>query len=263
MYADIKVNNGAVSIHVYSGWNSDSHVKLMGATYPIVPAGTIVSKLSIKPPKGLQGIAFFCKVEEPRRMGSGKTAYLDDTPQLSASVLLSWEEGDKLIVKADEDMSASELAKFNSFVRLDVDVLVTDTNRKIAYVSNLPAHALTDLMWTYKSVAMEAILQYITKKLTLEDLDQRATAEQHARDELVKLRKEGRRLDNENKRVFKKAEELYDQVQRLKEDNRSLVGMLTGRWFYKLLKHFPAKFRTKAFDDFVKAIDSVTTYPYL
>lgn len=188
MYSEIKVAQKTAVIHVHSGYGSGPYIKLIGSTFPIVPAGTVVDKLSVKVPDGLQGVAFFCKVEEPRRVGSGKTAYLDLTPRLSTSVLLIWEEDDKLIVKADKDMSESELARFNPFVRSYVDLLVVDLDRKIVYVLDLLPRKAVDPMWTYKSISMEAILDYITKRLTLEELDQRANFEQRACDELMQLR---------------------------------------------------------------------------
>jgi len=260
MYSEINVAEKTATIRVYSGYGPGPHIKLTGSTFPIVPAGTIVDKLSVKVPDGLQGIAFFCRVEEPQRRGSGKTAYLDYTPQLSTSVLLIWEEDDgKLIVKADKDMSASELARFNSFIRSDVDVFVVDSERKIAYSSFLPNKAV-DPTWTYKSVSVEAILYYITKKLTMEQLDERVTSEQRARDKVQELRETNRFLDNENRRVMGRAEELFDQVRELqaKEEahSRIIATLMTSKGLYKLLKRLPVKFRPKAFDGFVGAMDS-------
>lgn len=251
MYSEIKVAEKTAAVHVYSGWGSGPHIKLIGSTFPIVPAGTIVDKLSVKVPDGLQGVAFFCKVEEPRRMGGGKTAYLDHTPRLSASVLLSWEEGnDKLIVKADKDMSASELAKFNSFVRSDADVLVVDSERKIAYVSDLLPRKAVDPAWAYKSVSMEAILEYITKKLTMEQLDERATSEQRARDELRELRDQNRRLEADNN--FLKEH----RATAVTAHNELIGTLMKAEGLYKFLKRLPVKFRPRAFDGFVEAMDS-------
>jgi len=250
MYSEIKVAEKTAAVHVYSGWGSGPHIKLIGSTFPIVPAGTIVDKLSVKVPDGLQGITFFCKVEEPRRMGSGKTAYLDHTPQISASVLLSWEDDGKLIVKADEDMSASELGKFNSFVRSDADVLVVDSERKIAYISDLLPRKAVDSAWTYKSVPMEAILEYITKKLTMEQLDGRATSEQQARDELRELRDQNHVLQNS-------VGHLEERRATAVTAHNELIGtLMKSGGLYKFLKRLPAKFRPKAFDGFVEAMDS-------
>lgn len=190
MYSQINVEGKVATIHVCSGWGSSGYVKLVGSTFPIVPAGTIVDKLSANVPDGLHATAFYCRVDGPRRMGSGKTAYLDDTPLISNSVLLGWEEDDKSFIRADKDMSAAELARFNSFVRSDTDVLVVDTDRRIVYAPDSMRSNNLDPMWTYKSVSMNTILEYITKKLTLEELDQRATSEQRARDELREIKEE-------------------------------------------------------------------------
>jgi hypothetical protein len=237
MHSEIKVADKTVAMILYSGWGPGPHIKLTGATFPVVPAGTIVEKLSFRVPDGLHGLAFFCKVDEPQRKGSGKTAYLDYTPQLSCSVLLSWEEDDKLIVKADKDMATAELARFNPFVRSEADVLVVDTNRKIAYVSNVLPRNAVDPMWMYKSVAMDTILEYITKRLTMQELDQRAASEQQARDELLELRDTVAHLVGETDRMTK--------------------TLMKSERFYKWLERLPAKWRPKALTGFVEAMESL------
>lgn len=223
MYSQINVADKTATLKVYSGWGSGPHVKLIGSTYPIVPAGTVVDKLSMKVPDGLHAVAFFCRVDEPRRMGSGKTAYLDRTPCISSSVLLSWEEDGKLIIKADKDISATELAKFNPFVRSDTDILVTDTDHKVAYVSNTLPHSAVDPVWTYKFVSTDAILEYITKKLTLEELNDKATSEQQAYDELQELRDKAAELDR-TRREYNCFAMLLDDL------NRYRNGVLRSRW---------------------------------
>lgn len=251
MYSEIKVAEKTVVIRVPSGCVSNSHTKLIGSTFPIVPVGTTVEKLSVKVPDGLQGIAFFCEVEGPREVGSGKTARLDYTPQLSTSVLLSWgEENGKLIVKADEDMSASELAKFNSFVRSDTNVLIVDSERKIAYVSGLLLREAVDPDWTYKLVSMEAILKRITKELTMEQLDEQATSEQRARDELLELRDQNCRLEADSN-ILKKhcvtADAAYNE----------LVGtLMKSARLCKFLKCIPVKIRPNMLSGFIEAMDS-------
>lgn len=187
MYTQIQVADKTASVQVFSGWGSGPYIKLIGATFSVVPVGTIVDKLSIKVPEGLHALAFFCRVAGPHQIGSGKMAYLDHNTKVSSSVLLIWENDGKVFVKADDDMTAQELSRFNSFVRSDTDILVVDAERKIAYISDLLPRKAVDSTWTYKSVSMEAILEYITKKITMEQLDERATSEQWARDELQEL----------------------------------------------------------------------------
>ena len=190
-------------------------------------------------------------------MGSGKTAYLDHTPQISASVLLSWEENSKPIVKADKDMSASELAQFNPFVRSDADVLVVDSERTIVYMSDLLPHKAADSAWTYKFVPMKAILEYITKKLTMEQLDERATSEQKARDELSELRGQNCVLQGTCDRQKYQSALDNKHYNNLALAYNELTRALTkSEGLHKLLECLPAKFRPKAFDGFVEAMGS-------
>lgn len=262
MHSYIQVANKIASVEVSSGFGV-GHIKLTGATFPIVPSGTIVDKLSIRLPEGLHALAFSCRVEGPHRMGSGKMAYLDNTPYISASVLLVWEEDDKLIVKADRNVSAAELAKFNPFTRSDADILVVDTEHKIVYIST-PFCGSVDPEWTYKSVSMKAILKYITKKLTMEQLDERATSEQEARDELRELRDQKCGLQNLVDYLTVKVERLETEnnlIEKQRAATNTILNGLTGalmksKGLYKLLKRLPAMFRPKAFDGFVEAMDS-------
>ena len=264
MHAYINVADRTAGVNVHSGCGPGHHVMLIGATFPVVPTGTVVDKLALKVPEGLQALAFFCKVEGPHRMGSGKATYLDHNPKISSSVLLAWEEEGKLLVKADDDMKAPELSKFNPFVRSDADVLVVDADRKIAYVSDLLPRKTVDLSWTYKTVSMDAILDYITKKLNMEELDQRATSEQQARDELRELRGQNRALQNSVDHLTAKANGLETDNDFLEERratavtaHNNLIGtLMKSEGLYKFLKRLPAKFRPKAFDGFVEAMDS-------
>ena len=188
MHSTITIDeNRNASIHVYSGWGSGPHVKLIGSTYPIVPVGTIVDKLSVKVPDGLNAIAFFCRVTEPRRIGSGKTAYLDHTPIESTSILFSWEKDGKFFIKAKEDMAVAELSQFNPFLVSDTDILVVDSDRKSAYTTNTHGNG-KDPAWNYKLVSMDTLLMYITKALSLAELDEHATSERLVHDELLELR---------------------------------------------------------------------------
>ena len=256
MLSEIKVTEKTVSLWVYSGWNTGSYIKLIGSTFPVVPIGTIVEKLSIKVPEGLHSLAFFCRAEGPHQMGSGKTAYLDSKPHLSASLLLSWKDDGKLFVKDDKNMSAGELAKFNSFVRSDVDIFVVNTEKKIAYVSDLLCHKIVDPAWTYKSVSMEALLEYITKKLTMEQLDERATSEQRAIDGLRDLRDVVDKMSREMSLSVKENDFLKKQRSTAITDyNEIIITLMKSERLYKFLKRLPSKFRPKAFDGFVKAID--------
>lgn len=200
MYCTVEVleEDKSVSLHVCSGWGAGPHVRLAGATFPVAPAGTIVDKLTFGIPPGLNAATFFCRVNEPRRKGSGRTAYLDTTPLTSSCVLLSWLQDDgKVIAKPDEKMSAKELMMFNPFIRSDVDVIVINAERKISYSSGIPK--VTDPGWTHKAVAMDHLLAYITKRITLEELEAFSVAEQKACDELAVLQAKhwilGRKLD--------------------------------------------------------------------
>jgi hypothetical protein len=166
-------------------------------------------------------------------------------------VLLSWEEDDgKLIVKADDNMSAAELAKFNSFVRSDSDILVVNTEHKIAYVSDLLPRKNVDPAWTYKSVSMDAILEYITKKLTMEELDERATSEQRMRDEMLELRGQNRRLEIDNDFLEERRSAAVTAHSKL------IVALMKSEGLYKFIKRLPAKFRPRVFDGFVEAMNS-------
>lgn len=258
MYSEIKVAEKTASIRVFSGEGPGPHITLLGATFPVVPAGTIVHKLSVKIPSGLHSLAFLCRVDEPQRKGSRGTAYQDHTPVLSTCLLLCWEDNSKLFVKSDREMTAAELAKFNSFVRSDANILVVDTDRKIAYVSNALPRNTIDSTWTYKVVATGAILEYITKKLTMEELDQRVISEQRARDELRELHGRFNRMYDELGRMHKDNESLDKQLAAAVMSRKELiVSLMESEELYKFLKRIPVGFRPKAFDGFVKVMDSI------
>jgi hypothetical protein len=231
MHSSIKITGRTATIAVQSGWGFGPNVRLTGSTYPTIPVGMIVERLSVEVPSGLQAIAFFCNTTEPRRVGSGSSAYTDRTPILSASVLLSWEEDDKLIIKADQDMSASELARFNGFVRTSTDVFVTDVDHKIVYTSKVLEHDPADPTWIYKSVQMNSILEYVTKKLTMEELDQRAESEQQVLDEMQGLREHNRILQG----LFEK---WATRAEGFEYENKYLVSLLDELNGYRNCKSF-------------------------
>lgn len=258
MYAYINAEGSTVGLRVVSGWGEGQHVKLAGATFSVVPTGTFVERLSIEVPDGLHALAFFCRVEGPHRMGSGPTAYLEHNPKLSSKMLLAWRDDDKVILKADDDLTASELSKFNAFVRSGTDILVVDPERKTAYVSALLPRDAVDPSWTYKLVSMDAILEYITRKLTMEELDGRATSEQRNRDELQELRGRNRDLQHSVDVLQSSHNLLEEQCATAKTVHDTLIGMLKkSEGLYKFLKRVPTRFRPKLADGFVEAMDSL------
>lgn len=196
-----KVEGGKVSLNLFSGHGAGDHVKLFGSTFPIIPCGSFVSKMTFEAPTGKQAIIFFTRVDEPRRMGSGQTAYLDRTPKLDSDVLLIWQDGDKTIAKENSNMTGAELAMFNSFVCSENKVTVTDTSRKIAYVVDAQRLSKPDSTWIYKTVSGDAVAKYIAKQITLEELDAAAESELAACNELATLREEiskaGRELETQ------------------------------------------------------------------
>ena len=181
MRCRVHIDNDTVSMGVFSGWSTTSDVKLVGSTFPVVPVGSTVDKLSFSVPKGLHAIAFYCRVDKPRRMGSGPTAYLDRTPLISSSVLLGWEEDGKYFFKADEEMSAAELARFNPFVRSNESIFLVERELRVAYVPEGTTIEHRDPEWVYKYVPMNEILSYITKRLTFREIYQRAESRERSR----------------------------------------------------------------------------------
>ncbi len=187
MYSYITVADRVAAIRVNSGYGPGPHVRLIGSTFPIVPAGTVMDNFSVTMPDGLHAMAFMCRFEGERERGSGRNRRLEHIIHSSCAVLLAWVEGGKSFVMDAADMKAEQLAMFNSFVRSDENIFVTDTERKIAFVSGTLPRQL-DPEWTYKCVPALYILDYIAKKITLDELDARAISEVAARDELVELR---------------------------------------------------------------------------
>lgn len=190
MYCYIKAEDRVLSASVHSGLGVGNHVRLVGSTFPIVPVGSFVEKLALEAHEGLQAIAFLCRVDEPQRKGSGKTAYLDHTPSISSLLLLMWEEGDKVIAKADDDMSARELAMFNPFVRSGAEIMVVDARRRTVYFIGTGSSVPLDPEWVHKKVSGNALCEYIAKRKTLEELDATAESEIAARNEIAELRRE-------------------------------------------------------------------------
>lgn len=268
MQSIISVAEKVAFIHVYSGLGEGSHVKLIGATFSVVPIGTVVDKLSIKVPEGLHALAFFCEAKGPHWMGSRKATYLDLNLKLSSKVLLVWEDNGKIIVKADHEMKAPELSRFNPFVCSDTDISVVDADRKIAYVSDLLPRKAVDPAWTYKSVSTNVILEYITKRLTMGELDERATSEQRARDELQELQVENLGLRDLVKRLEAKVGELKNEIYSIEGWNKKLdtiherltKTLMKSEGFYTFLKFLPVKLRPKAFEGFFEAMGSLDKF---
>lgn len=192
-----KVESGVVNLQLYSGWGSGDHVRMLGSTFSVVPCGSHVSKMTFETHEGLHAMIFFSRVDEPQRMGSGKTAYLDHKPKLDSCVLLMWQDGTMTIVKEDSGMKPNELAMFNPFTRSGTNVTTVDANRKIAYVVSTERISPSDPTWTYKTVSGDAMCRYIAKYSTLAELDAAAEKEIAVRNELEELRETARRTDRE------------------------------------------------------------------
>ncbi|MDO8408430.1 MAG: hypothetical protein Q7S95_04395 [bacterium] len=188
MYAYTTVENRHAKMAIRTGLGHGQHVRLAGSTFPIVPNSTFVEGLSFDVPDGQHAIAFFSKVEGPREVGSGKTRRLDYAPVFGSCIVLCWSEDDKAIVKSSTDMSAAELSKFNGFTASATDIYVTSADHMTVYCCNPASFSTRDLKWNYKQVSVDAMLGYVTKRLTLEGLDAAAEGEQKARDELADLR---------------------------------------------------------------------------
>ncbi len=167
MYSNIKVNQGIITM--YFGINNDAI--LAGSTLKTCPVATVVKQLSIPVPvdDGLHAIAVF------------------EYNQEDSCLILGWKENNKTVLKSDVDLSITELSKFNPFLRSKVDILVSNTDLKIVYLFNPSRLKNTDPTWTYRPVSMNLILQYITKRITMEELDKQATPKQEKRDELSEL----------------------------------------------------------------------------
>jgi len=188
------------------GYKPSLSVKLIGSTV-VIPINIPLKRLSIEFPDGLNSIAFDCLEKGPFRCGSGNTAYLDTEDRFSLELLLAWWDNGKLLVKAVESMSGNELSKFNHFTKSGRSIMVFDTVGKIAYFCGQPPEA-RDSEWKYKSLSGNNILRYITKWLTMEQLNELVTDEQAKRDELEDLKSKITKLtarlldlESENKKL--------------------------------------------------------------
>lgn len=187
-YAEVVDRQVKLSCH--SGWGAGEHVRLMGSTFPLIPCGQFVERLAFKAPQGLNALLFFSRVNEPQRKGSGKTTYLDHSPQLATFVVLLWEDGGKAFAKEDIHMTSPDLVRFNSFSHSGTHVTAIDAAKQTAYVvGDIKA---TDPEWTYKKVPGNAMAKYIAKLIRLEELDAAAEEEIHVENELAALRIENK-----------------------------------------------------------------------
>jgi|GEM_PF-2134411 len=273
MYAYLKVEEKIAYVDLLSsGLGEGAKIILTGSTFPVVPVGTAINKFSFAVPEGVDAISLFCRHDGPHRVGSGKTARLDHKPRLSTLVLFSWMENGKAIVKSDTALSGSELAKFNPFVRSETDILVTDAEHRTAYVSDHLPRQNVDPAWTYKTVSMDAILEYITRKLTLEELGERATSEQKARDLLADTKAAlaqsestsaayAAQISREQER-FRQLQVNLSTVLEEKQDIKDaywelILALRKSEGLHHLLSRLPATLRPSAFDGFTEAMSKL------
>jgi hypothetical protein len=234
MNSRIKVVGETLSVRAKSDADTGlGAVRLTGATFPVAPSGTIIELLSLRIPEGLHALAL-CMENDSEDDGA------------RVDLLLAWKEEDKWFVVSDEKMSATDLARFNPFVRSSGDVLVVDPQDKSVYCSDLEPPESIDTAWVYKFVRMDAILLYITKKLTLAQLAGQAVFERRAKD---KLREELEGWKHSWSRV---EESRSKEV----EDRLNLTADLEkSKWLYELLKRLPAWLRPKALHGYFNAMD--------
>jgi len=131
---------------------------------------------------------------------------------------------------------------------------VVDSERKTTYISNYPVSS-ADPAWNYKLVPMEAILGYIVKKLTMEQLDERATSEWLARVELAELKKENSRLLDVAANQFEKSLKLLQRNDKLAE----AVNSANCLWL--LLGKLPAKIQPRWFKQFRTNLEEYNQLP--
>jgi hypothetical protein len=219
------------------GVHDNSVVTLEGATFPSVPLGTNVEMLALRVPEGLHALAL---LEEQR----------DRPEDTQINLLLSWQEGDKRFVKDDSEMSAREIARFNPFVRSTRDILVINPEQGIVYCSDLEGHKESaDPAWVHAFISAEEILLYITKRLTLNELDERVVSEIRVQDELKKLRDENSQLSD--------ARDYYERLHsREVTDRINVTSELEGSiGLYRFLKRLPVWLRPSWFIGFFGAMD--------
>ena len=202
------VANKRVNLNVQGFFTSET--RFVGATFPVVPVGTVVEKLVFDTPDGLHTLVFFSQFDGNIERGSGKTQRLEHVSNAETHLGLFWDEGGKTVAKSASDMSAGELDRFNSFILSSADILVMNALGRIVYSWSPTKVNAIDPDWTYKSVSIDSMLAYITKRLTLEELDSLAESEQEARDELAELHETNRQLvHNLHKAVGAATEELH------------------------------------------------------
>jgi len=248
------------------GYKSSLSVKLIGSTV-VIPINIPVQTLSIEFPDGLHSMAFDFFEKGPFECGSGHTTYLDGKDRFSLELLLTWWDNGKLLVKAVENMSGNELSKFNHFIKSGTGITVLDGEKKTVYFLGQLSEE-RDSGWTYKSVSGNDILKYITKRMTMEELDTLVTLTQAKRDELYDLKCEMVEcatelvdLKNENKKLKDGVSDLIignDALYKLIASSKStLIGiscvMANNKlsinqfvslgekfgWLYNLLKYLP------------------------
>lgn len=180
-------SNLKLSVNIQSNYGE---ARLSGTTHPFAPIGTLVERLVTDIPDdgGVHGMVFFYKSTRPRPEGFGKTARLDNSTQMESSLILIWREHNKLIAKKFNDLvdrvSNAELERFNEFSKSETGLSVSDTAKKIVYADS-PVDNPADPAWTYKTLPTNTILQYICKRIALEDLDERAKTQHPSYTELL------------------------------------------------------------------------------
>jgi hypothetical protein len=288
MHTQVSILNRVVSVTLRSNWSSCGKIKLIGQTFAVLPLETSVDRLSFMVPEGLHALAFFSKDKGPHQIRSGMTTYLDHETKFDSCMLLAWEEDGKVIVKADNTMAPKELLRFNAFVRSGADILIVDSEHRTVYFPFL-SDVKAERNWTYKGVSMDSILEYITRNLTLDELDERAISEQKLRDEIVilsqrvaslqisyeqlslanaSLEVEGQLADVQIADLEKVIAQLEDERDSEKAYREKAIGLAlsvreslsNSKALYNLLMHLPLWLRPKMCNGFIEATDTINTF---
>jgi hypothetical protein len=223
-------------------------VQLMGATFPVAPEGTTIEMFSARVPEDLHAIAL--SVESPDSQEGG---HID--------LVLIWHEEGKPKAMTDSNMSSEAVTQFNPFVRLSTDILIIDHEHRIAYCSDLTSHGPFDFGWMLKIVPMEAILGYITKRLTMDQLAEQTVFVRRPEDELRDLRRLEEEIEElkEEIEAWKRAWESTEDLRSKEVEDRInvTVELEKSKWLYNILQRLPAWLRPKMLRGYYSAMDSL------
>lgn len=165
------------AIKIGSGYGGRAELRFLGGTYPVDFKGMDGETFVPDIPPGLNAVAFYQEVLRSRELINlpADLWKLDAVCLREIGILLSyWRDDGKLIVKLSSEMRRAELNRFRPFHHTSGEIIVVENERRVAYTTRViyqSERMPSPAGWTCREVTVTSILEYITKRKTLAQLE--------------------------------------------------------------------------------------------